>query len=59
MFEGGSKLALIYRLVQRSAGPLQVFQDNSGIEYNLKHIVDAWESRKLLPKRAIHLLDNR
>ncbi|KAL3149674.1 hypothetical protein ABBQ38_013506 [Trebouxia sp. C0009 RCD-2024] len=57
--EGGSKLALIYRLVQRSAGPLPVFQDNREAQYTLYKVAQEWEDRKLLPKRAIHMLDNK
>ncbi|KAL3149695.1 hypothetical protein ABBQ38_013525 [Trebouxia sp. C0009 RCD-2024] len=56
--EGGSKLALIYRLVQRSAGPLPVFQDNRDAVYTILQAAQEWEAEKLLPKRAIHMLDN-
>ena len=56
--EGGDKLALIYRLVQRSAGPLPVFQDISDITYEVEEELEAWEAGKLLPKRAFHILDN-
>ncbi|KAL3146515.1 hypothetical protein ABBQ32_000765 [Trebouxia sp. C0010 RCD-2024] len=56
--EGGSKLALIYRLVQRSVGPLPVFQDTRDAEYTILQAAQEWEAEKLLPKRAIHMLDH-
>lgn len=56
--EGGGKLALIYHLVQRSAGPLPVFQDIDGIIAMLEREFEAWEAEKLLPKRAFYILDN-
>lgn len=56
--EGGDKHALIYRLVQRSAGPLPVFQDISDITYEVEEELEAYEAGKLLPKRAFHILDN-
>lgn len=56
--EGGDKLALIYHLVQRSAGPLPVFQDISDFMYEVEEEFEAWEDGKLLPKRAFHILDN-
>lgn len=57
--QDGSKLALIYRLVQRSAGPLPAIQDTSEAEYTIQEIAKDWEAEKLLPKRAIHMLDNK
>ncbi|KAL3149683.1 hypothetical protein ABBQ38_013515 [Trebouxia sp. C0009 RCD-2024] len=57
--QGGSKLALFYRLVQRSVGPLPSFQDTGCFQYLIGQFVEDWEDRKLLPKRAIHMLDNK
>lgn len=54
----GHKLALIYRLVQRSAGPLPVFQDITDIMDTVEAELDVWQAEKLLPKRAFFVLDN-
>lgn len=54
----GYKLAMIYRLVQRSAGPLPVFQDITDIMDTVEGNFDEWEAEKLLPKRAFYILEN-
>ena len=56
--KNGYKLALIYRLVQRSAGPLPVFQDITEIMYRVEDVVEEWEAEESLPKRAFCILDN-
>lgn len=52
------KLALIYRLVQQSAGPLPVFQDITEIMYGVEEVLEGWEADELIPKRAFCTLDN-
>ena len=47
--EGGSKLALVYRLVQRSSGPRPVFQDNSDFEHTILQVTHDWEARNFYP----------
>lgn len=54
----GYKLALVYRLAQRSAGPLPVFQDISDVMNTMEEDLDLWEAEKLLPKRAFYILEN-
>ena len=56
--EGGSKLALVYRLVQRSVAPLPVFEDIIDIVHTLQTVAESWEAEKSLPKRAFHILDD-
>ena len=54
----GYKLALIYRLVQWSAGPLPVFQDITDIMDTVEGNFDEWEAEELLPERAFYILEN-
>ena len=55
--EGGRKVALMYHLVQRSAGPLPVFQNTTEINSSIRKIARDWHEAQLLPKRVFHLLD--
>ena len=55
--EGGRKVALMYHLVQRSAGPLPLFQNTTEITSSIKSIARDWNKAELLPKRAFYLLD--
>lgn len=56
---GGQKLALIYRLVQRSARPLPKYLDTSAALHEMQELAQIWNREKLLPKRAIYVLENR
>lgn len=54
----GYQLALIYRLVQGSAGPLPVFQDITQIMYGVEDVLEGWEAEEMTPKRGFCILDN-
>ena len=57
--EGGHKLALIYRLMHRSADPLPMFQSTQDAMCGIIQIVEEWQHDKALPKLAFHVLDTK
>ena len=54
----GSEVALVYHLVQRSSGPLPVFQDVTDIQEFLEAAACIWSSSGMPPKRMYHILDH-